>query len=112
MSIWTPLVIITLTLLVLCMGIVAYLTKSATNKLAEHDDDAYEHRKVFFAAAILTGLGTIFLEGMFLYYFSSDASSATKGKDIFDGCKTIVPPLVALVIGYYFGSKGSARHSK
>jgi amino acid permease len=88
---------------VICMTfLVLRLTDAAKSKTEEASHYLYETRKAFFAAAILVGLGGLFLCGMIFYYFSTDGR-IDKGKDIFDGCKTVIPPLVALVIGYFFG---------
>jgi hypothetical protein len=41
-----------------------------------------------------------------MYYWSeSPPPGSLAGKEIFDSCKTIIPPFVSLVIGYFFGKK-------
>lgn len=67
----------------------------------------FETRRLFFAAGILTGLVLILLESMGMYYLSKPPSvgvAAYPAKEIFEGCLQIVPPIITLVIGYYFGS--------
>lgn len=64
-----------------------------------------ETSQLHFAAATLTGLGLIFLFSMVMYQWSSQPND--RAKEIFDACKTIIPPIATLVLGYYFG-KGSS----
>lgn len=54
--------------------------------------------RLSFAKSILLGLGLLFLAGMIVTVF-------TKNNDIFDSCKTVLPPIATLIIGYYFGEK-------
>lgn len=61
----------------------------------------FETERLYFAATVLAGLGIIFLESMAMYYWSS--GSPDTGKEIFDACKTVIPPIATLVLGYYFG---------
>ncbi len=58
---------------------------------------------IHFGAVILTGIGLIFSLSMAMFYF--DTEDSTKGKEIFDSTKTILPPIVTLILGYYFGKK-------
>ena len=55
---------------------------------------------MFFASAILLGVGFIFVEAMVLHYYAKDDA----GKEIFEACKTILPPIITLILGYYFGT--------
>jgi hypothetical protein len=66
---------------------------------------APETSQLHFAAATLTGLGLIFLFSMVMYQWSTQPND--RAKEIFDACKTIIPPIATLVLGYYFG-KGSS----
>jgi hypothetical protein len=61
----------------------------------------FETERLYFAAVVLTGLALVFLESMVMYYWAPKESKV--GQEIFDTCKTVVPPIVTLVIGYYFG---------
>ncbi len=49
-----------------------------------------------FAKAILLGLALLFLAGAIGEIIRPNSS-------IFEACKTILPPIATLVIGYYFG---------
>ncbi len=60
-----------------------------------------ENRTLTFASMFLLGLFLVFMQSMAIYYFADGTAAA--GKDIFDACKTILPPIISLVIGYYFG---------
>jgi hypothetical protein len=76
-----------------------------------------ELRRMIFAAAILSGLCAMFVEAMILFYYSekgpnSGQTTIVAGEKIFDACKTILPPLMALVIGYFFGRSASSDDSK
>jgi hypothetical protein len=80
----------------------------------------FDTRRLYFAAVVLTGLAVIFLEAMAMYYWGCDGSvtaaaaaagkacSSEAAKDIFDACKTVVPPIVTLVLGFYFGKAEQA----
>ena len=61
-------------------------------------------RQLHFAAVTLTGLGMLFALSMAMYYWSQSGAERS-GKEIFDGCKTVIPPIITLILGYYFGSK-------
>jgi hypothetical protein len=69
--------------------------------------EEYEKSKMYFAAAVLAFLAFIFLPSMILYAFGPDgrpAAGDAPGKVIFDACVKIIPPMVTLIIGFYFGS--------
>jgi|SRR5215467_3251096 len=72
--------------------------QTTTNTAADH-----ERRRLYFAAVVLTGLGIIFLEAMGFYYFTPAGSNSDAAEKIFEKCVTIIPPIVTLVLGYYFG---------
>jgi heme/copper-type cytochrome/quinol oxidase subunit 4 len=57
-----------------------------------------------FASLFIFGLLIAFLLSMGMYYWA-DNTNTNAGKDIFEGCKAIITPLVSIVIGYYFGKK-------
>ena len=61
-------------------------------------------RQLHFAAVTLTGLGMLFALSMAMYYWAQEGSKEA-GKELFDGCKTVIPPIITLILGYYFGSK-------
>jgi hypothetical protein len=69
--------------------------------------EEYERSRMYFAAAVLAFLAFIFLMSMILYVFGPDVPSGAgeaPGKVIFDACVKIIPPMVTLIIGFYFGS--------
>ena len=69
--------------------------------------EEYEKSKMYFAAAVLAFLAFIFLLSMILYAFGPVArpgAGDAPGKVIFDACVKIIPPMVTLIIGFYFGS--------
>lgn len=64
-------------------------------------------RLLYVAAGILVGLGLIFILAMGMYYWDKEPTSeltTQPGRDIFKACVKIIPPIVMLVIGYYFGA--------
>lgn len=64
------------------------------------EDQSIESKTIELAAIFLLGLIIFFAEAMAMYYWGGNNSA---GKEIFDACKTQIPPLVTLVIGFYFG---------
>lgn len=55
-------------------------------------------QKLIFAKSILLCLAILFIVGMLI-------SVITNNPEIFNACKTILPPRATLIIGYYFGEK-------
>lgn len=63
-------------------------------------DRVSEKEKLEFAKLILLFVVIIWLlGGLALMY------SAPRGGDIFEACKTILPPIATLIIGYYFSKR-------
>lgn len=58
-------------------------------------------------------MGLVFVLGMGMYFYgcpntlACNMESTSVGKEIFDACVKVIPPLITLVLGYYFGSKTS-----
>lgn len=72
----------------------------------------FESRRLYFAAGTLIGLGILFALSMGMYYWenvSPSNNSSNAGKEIFEACLNVVPPIVTLVLGYYFGASESHR---
>jgi uncharacterized RDD family membrane protein YckC len=66
-----------------------------------------EKSKMYFAAAVLAFLAFIFILSIIIYALGPEPSpSVTEppGKLIFDSCVKIIPPMVTLIIGFYFGA--------
>ena len=68
----------------------------------------YERRRLYFAAVVLIGLGFIFVIAMSMYYFAP-YDQREVGKEIFTTCVTVIPPVITLVLGYYFGKADAQR---
>lgn len=67
----------------------------------------FEKSKMYFAASVLAFLAFIFLLAMIFYALGpepSQPSTESSGKTIFDACVKVIPPLVTLIIGFYFGA--------
>jgi glucan phosphoethanolaminetransferase (alkaline phosphatase superfamily) len=71
----------------------------------------FEFQRLNFAAVILMGLALVFLESMAMYYWSPP-SQVEVGKNIFETCKTVIPPIITLVLGYYFGRSDLSQASQ
>lgn len=72
--------------------------------------DDFEKSKLYFAAAVLAFLAFIFLLAMIFYAVGPEpkvAGGDAPGKAIFDACVKVIPPLVTLIIGFYFGASQS-----
>lgn len=61
-------------------------------------DEITEKDKLFIAGKVLLGLGIIFVIGIVISWLSHQEA-------IFDGCKTVIPPIATLILGYYFSRK-------
>lgn len=97
-----PIFILTLSIIIIGPGAAIYLARLVMNNRDDGHNITFETRRMFFAGAVLIGIGFIFFEGMLLHYYG--VSGNVGGKDIFDTCKTVLPPIVTLILGYYFGS--------
>ena len=64
-------------------------------------------RHLYFGSVVLTSLALVFVLGMAMYFFAPTDKSV-QAKEIFDACKQIIPPVLTLVIGFYFGKKSEA----
>jgi hypothetical protein len=67
----------------------------------------FEKSKLYFAAAVLAFLAFIFLLSMIFYAVGPEPTVTNieaPGRAIFDACVKVIPPLVTLIIGFYFGA--------
>jgi ABC-type dipeptide/oligopeptide/nickel transport system permease subunit len=96
------------TLFVISLVVVSALSAGvAYGMFAVGRMDNFEMSKMYFAAAVLAFLAFIFLLAMIFYAVGPEATSSTAespGKGIFDACVKVIPPLVTLIIGFYFGA--------
>lgn len=63
--------------------------------------------QMYFGASVLAFLAFIFLLSIVVYALGPESSSGNNespGKVIFDSCVKIIPPLVTLIVGFYFGT--------
>ncbi|MEO1123940.1 MAG: hypothetical protein AAFX95_07640 [Cyanobacteria bacterium J06639_16] len=97
-------------LLIIVVGIVFVLYFNRAQGQQADEKARFEFQRLSFAAVVLTGLGLIFLESMAMYYWAPPNSEA--GKAIFETCKTVIPPIITLVLGYYFGKSDQVQSSK
>lgn len=96
------------TLFVITLTIVAVLAAGvAYGMFAVGTMKEYEKSKMYFAAAVLAFLAFIFLLSMILYAMGPEPTvpgTEAPGKAIFDACVKVIPPIVTLIIGFYFGA--------
>lgn len=67
----------------------------------------FEKSKMYFAASVLAFLAFIFMLAMIFYAMGPEANSPggeSPGKAIFESCVKVIPPIVTLIIGFYFGA--------
>lgn len=67
--------------------------------------------KLFFAIGILTGLALLFAFAIAVYVWGPQAANSTEspGKAVFDACVKVIPPIITLILGAYFGISSSAK---
>lgn len=77
-----------------------------------HKDDSeqtrLEVRRLYFAGGAVAALGLVFLEGMGMYFYGCPQAgcavgATVPGKQIFEACVQVIPPLITPILGYYFG---------
>lgn len=90
-------VVIVLTLIVLG-------TKSAS--VQQNGPDALETRRLYLGGSVATGLGFLLTISMLMAYCGENKE---EGMKVFDTMKVILPPIITLVLGYYFGSANSTN---
>jgi len=75
-----------------------------------------EVSRLYFAAGVIGGLGFLSVFSIVVYVWGPPGSpqgGEPPGKVIFDACVKIIPPIVTLVLGYYFGtSKAQATSTR
>jgi hypothetical protein len=59
-----------------------------------------ESDKLVLAGRLLFGLAVLMLLGGLAYYFNEKT-----GEKIFSTCTTTIPPIVTLILGYYFSKQ-------
>ena len=75
--------------------------------------EIFEMSRLYFAAGTLAVLSFIFLISMILYAFGpTPAGVESPGKVIFEACAKVIPPIVTLVLGFYFGAQTRSSPSK
>ncbi len=71
--------------------------------------------QLYFAAGTLGALAFILIVAMAMYVWGPAAGGTeteTRGKVVFEAITKIVPPLVTLILGYYFGLQGQMPSTK
>jgi len=75
--------------------------------------ERFEMSRLYFAAGTMAVLGYIFILSMVFYALSPfDTAGESAGKAIFDACVKVIPPIITLIIGFYFGAHGKAAEQQ
>ena len=94
-----PVLLLTLSIIIFGFASTAGLSVLVLNSYSANDwNMSFETGRLFFAVAVLLGIGLIFFEAMIIDYYSTDTNT-----QIFDTCKTVLPPIATLVLGFFFG---------
>jgi hypothetical protein len=91
------------------LGVAALIILISTLLRWRDQGNSLEISQLRFAAVTLTGLGLIFMLSMAMYHWSGEEGDNVRARSIFDACKTIIPPIATLVLGYYFGKGSNER---
>ncbi|MDX1964969.1 MAG: hypothetical protein SFX18_17610 [Pirellulales bacterium] len=75
----------------------------------ENNESTANQGPLRFAAATMTGVLLVFLFSMSIYAAEPADTVGSSGKEIFDGCLKALPPIVTLVLGFWFGSKSNSN---
>lgn len=67
-----------------------------------------EARQLYFGSVVLTSMALVFMLSMAMYYFAPDDAQSQRAAKIFESVVHIIPPLLTLVIGFYFGKRSEA----
>lgn len=60
--------------------------------------------QLYFAIGILTSLALLFAFSIAVYVWGpSETNGDSPGKAVFDACVKVIPPIITLIIGAYFG---------
>ncbi|MNO82126.1 hypothetical protein D3C76_733880 [compost metagenome] len=93
--------------IVIVSGLAAYV---AHGMFAVGTMSELEKSKMYFAASVLAFLAFIFMLSIIIYALGPEPTppaTESPGKLIFDSCVKIIPPLVTLIVGFYFGATQS-----
>lgn len=82
---------------------IALLMAGAIGYLSRHSQAPFELMRLFFAMGILTGLGLLFAFAITVYIWGPTGSNGA-GKEVFDACVKVIPPIITLILGFYFGT--------
>lgn len=93
---------------VIVVALIANLVKPYSKNIVYDASTFFEVRRLFFAAGVLAVLAFLLVLSIAIYAATEDAGE-TPAKVIFDSMTKIVPPIITLVLGYYFGQSSSAR---
>ncbi|WP_448093663.1 hypothetical protein [Pseudomonas lini] len=97
---------------VIVSGLAAYVAHGMFD-VGTFDDP--QKSRMYFGASVLAFLAFIFLLSIIVYALGpepSAPSTESPGKIIFDSCVKIIPPIVTLIVGFYFGTAESSHQAQ
>ncbi|XKM07806.1 hypothetical protein HF313_16320 [Massilia atriviolacea] len=68
-----------------------------------------ESRQLYFGSVVLTAMTLVFILSMAMYYWAEGAEIQARAQKIFEACLQVIPPLLTLVIGFYFGKRSETK---
>ncbi len=89
-------------------SVISAFRNSGESASSQNRQLSFQAKQLHFAAVTLTGLGFIFVIAMSMYYFGA---ATGPGKEIFETSTTVLPPIITLILGFYFGQEKAARES-
>lgn len=89
-------------------GMIWLVPRMSRGHQTDSEQTRLEVRRLYFAGGAIAALGLVFLEAMGMYYYGCPSMGCDTGKDIpgkhiFEACVQVIPPLITLILGYYFG---------
>ena len=91
---------------ILVSAMIAGLFQPSGLEITYTDESYFQVRKLFLAAGVLAVLAFMLMLSMAIYMnLSSTSPINPAGKDIFDSMVKVVPPIMTLVLGFYFGQQ-------
>lgn len=103
LSIWLVVVVVA----ILVVALISGLFQPSGLVISYEADSYFQVRKLFFAAGVLAVLAFMLLLSIAVYMSMSLAQppAGQAGKEIFDSMIKVIPPIMTLVLGYYFGQQ-------
>ena len=89
--------------LLIVFAITQYFGFKFVRDLHKKNQNSHEVHKLLFAGGVLASLGSIFVLAMLMFYLDT-SKDGDRSEMIFETVKTVIPPIITLILGYYFGT--------